>query len=87
MTTQHQPDAGTRRDGTRRPVPDRSEAEERRALVLHIAADSIRQQWLRDHVAGHLDAAADRLEQLGSHNAAGVVAARARAHRRPEPPA
>jgi hypothetical protein len=82
-------DAARRRDGTRLPVPDRTEAEERAALVRHIAADPVRVQWLRDHVAGVLDRVALAVRESDPPTvdvAAAAIERRAAAHRRGETP-
>jgi hypothetical protein len=85
----HLPIGGTRRDGTRLPVPDRTDAAERAALVRHIAADPVRVQWLRDHVADALDRLAAAVRESDPPTvdvAAAAIERRAGAHRRGETP-
>lgn len=72
----------TRRPSTASPSP----AEQRAQLVRHIAADPVLTQWLRDHVAEHLERAAS---QLTGYLAVGLdpaqtITSRAKAHRRGE---
>lgn len=78
----HRPVAG--RGHGRVPTANATAAEQRRALVRYIAADPLRIQWLREHVAAHLDRAADSLAEstLADLDAAEVLHARAGAHRR-----
>lgn len=81
MTAQPQPRAA--RVPTRTP----SEQDDVRQLVRHIASEPHLVQWLREHVAGHLQAAAAELSRDQVDRAPeSVIARRADAHRRGETP-
>jgi hypothetical protein len=60
------------------------EIETRRALVRVIAADPVKQQWLRDYGAALLRAAVQELEHSMNGSGADVVECRAGEHERGE---
>lgn len=65
----------------RPPTRDLTERQEHRLLVLYLAADPVRMDWLRRHVASHLERVAESLSVDGHAEAAGIVRRQASRHR------